>query len=50
MPLSGAKIVSDERDVGGVTSAASSPRLGPIVLGYVHRDFVAAVVSDCPMS
>ena len=64
MPLSGAKIVSDTRDVGSVTSVARSPRLGPIALGYVHRDFVAAgtqlevetqsgrvaaVVSDRPM-
>jgi folate-binding protein YgfZ len=64
MPVSGAKIVSDARDVGKVTSVAISPRLGSIALGYVHRDFVAAgtqleveapsgrvaaVVSDRPM-
>ena len=65
VPVSGARIFSDERDVGGVTSAARSPNLGPIALGYVHRDYVAAgtqlevetqsgrvaaVVSDRPMS
>jgi glycine cleavage system aminomethyltransferase T len=65
VPVSGARIFSDERDVGGVTSAALSPNLGTIALGYVHRDFVAAgtqlkvetqsglvvaVVSDRPMS
>jgi folate-binding protein YgfZ len=31
----------DNRDVGAVTSAVSSPAAGgPIALGYVHRDFV----------
>jgi folate-binding protein YgfZ len=29
-----------EREIGVVTSAASSPELGPIAMGYVHRDFV----------
>jgi glycine cleavage system aminomethyltransferase T len=24
-----------------LTSAARSPRLGPVALGYVHRDYVA---------
>lgn len=28
------------RDIGFVTSAAVSPRLGTIAMGYVHRDFV----------
>jgi folate-binding protein YgfZ len=37
----GAKIFAAGRDIGTVTSAAVSPRLGPIALGYVHRDFVA---------
>lgn len=37
----GAKLHAGEREVGYVTSAAVSPRLGPIGLGYVHRDFVA---------
>ena len=65
MPASGARVFSEARDVGSVTSVASSPRLGPIALGYLHRDFVAvgtqvevqtksgrvtAVVSDQPMS
>jgi folate-binding protein YgfZ len=36
----GAKIYSDAREIGLVTSAAQSPRLGAIGLGYVHRDFV----------
>ena len=35
----GAKIVSGEREIGVVTSIAPSSRLGPIALGYVHRDF-----------
>ena len=65
VPSRGAKILSGERDIGWVTSAASSPRLGAIALGYVHRDFVspgthveielppgriAAVVSERPIS
>ena len=37
----GAKIFSAEREIGAVTSAVRSPRLGSIALGYVHRDFVA---------
>jgi tRNA-modifying protein YgfZ len=40
-PLRGAKLFSGEREVGVVTSAADSPALGAIALGYVHRDFVA---------
>ena len=35
----GAKIVSPEREIGVVTSVATSPRFGTIALGYVHRDF-----------
>ena len=42
VPAAGARIFSEARDVGAVTSAASAPRLGPIALGYVHRDFVVA--------
>jgi aminomethyltransferase len=38
----GARVVSGEREIGFVTSAATSPTLGPIALGYVHRDFTAA--------
>ena len=37
----GAQIVSAERAIGVITSAARSPRLGTIALSYVHRDFVA---------
>ncbi len=40
VPARGAKLYSPEREVGFVTSAAVSPRLGTIALGYVHRDFV----------
>jgi folate-binding protein YgfZ len=36
----GAKLFSADREVGEVTSAAESPRLGPIALAYVQRDFV----------
>jgi folate-binding protein YgfZ len=38
----GAKIVSESREIGALTSVAISPTLGPIALGYVHRDFTAA--------
>jgi folate-binding protein YgfZ len=42
-PISrGAKIHAGDRDVGAVTSAAISPALGSIALGYVHRDFTEA--------
>ena len=40
-PAPGAKLFAGEREIGAVTSAARSPRLGAIALGYVHRDFVA---------
>jgi folate-binding protein YgfZ len=40
VPARGAKIVSGDRDIGFVTSAAASPDHGTIALGYVHRDFV----------
>jgi folate-binding protein YgfZ len=36
----GARLVAGEREIGKVTSAAESPELGAIALGYVHRDFV----------
>ena len=42
MPQHGAKIVTGDREIGFVTSAAESSRLGAIALGYVHRDFVAS--------
>jgi aminomethyltransferase len=32
----------DGREVGRLTTAAVSPRLGPLALGYVHRDHAAA--------
>jgi folate-binding protein YgfZ len=38
----GAKVFSGEREVGAITSAAVAPTRGPIALGYLHRDFVAA--------
>jgi folate-binding protein YgfZ len=41
VPSRGAKIFSSDREIGRVTSAGSSPRLGSIALGYVHRDFVS---------
>jgi folate-binding protein YgfZ len=41
-PARGARLFAADRDVGFVTSAAESPRLGAIAMGYVHRDFLAA--------
>jgi folate-binding protein YgfZ len=40
VPGRGAKVFFAEREIGFVTSAAQSPLLGAIGLGYVHRDFV----------
>ena len=40
VPAPGAPLKSGDREIGRVTSAVMSPRLGPIALGYVHRDFV----------
>jgi folate-binding protein YgfZ len=38
--LPGMRLESGGREVGSLTSAVDSPRLGrPIALGYVHRDF-----------
>jgi glycine cleavage system aminomethyltransferase T len=37
----GARLRADDKDVGQVTTAAVSPRLGPIALAYVHRDHFA---------
>ncbi len=51
MASRGARIVADGREIGVLTSAARSPRLGPIAMGYVHRDFTApgsAVSVDAP--
>jgi folate-binding protein YgfZ len=39
-PPRGVRIRGDGRDIGLVTSSATSPRFGTIALGYVHRDFV----------
>ena len=41
VPTPGAKLFAGDREVGAVTSAAHSPRVGAIALGYVHRNFVA---------
>ena len=41
VPAADARILSGEREIGRVTSAAWSPALSrPIALGYAHRDFV----------
>ncbi|HEY1307167.1 MAG TPA: glycine cleavage T C-terminal barrel domain-containing protein [Vicinamibacterales bacterium] len=40
VPLRGARLLAGDREIGSITSAASSPRLGVIAMGYVHRDFV----------
>jgi glycine cleavage system aminomethyltransferase T len=34
----GAPVRFDGKDIGRVTTTAVSPRLGPIALGYVHRN------------
>ena len=39
-PSSHAKVFAGDREIGFITSAARSPRLGPIALGYLHRDFL----------
>lgn len=41
VPPRGTRLFAADRDVGFVTSAAASPRLGTIAMAYVHRDFVA---------
>lgn len=38
----GAVVTAAGKDAGWVTTAALSPRLGPIALGYVHRSHFAA--------
>ncbi|MGD9902449.1 MAG: folate-binding protein YgfZ [Vicinamibacterales bacterium] len=51
VPAAGAPIRQAGQEVGTVTSAAHSPRLGhPVALGYVRRELVepgAAVTIDC---
>jgi tRNA-modifying protein YgfZ len=41
-PVHGAKAFSGDREVGFVTSGATSPRLGALALAYLHRDFLEA--------
>jgi len=65
VPMAGARIFAEDRDIGAVTSAVDSPRLGAVAMAYVHRDFVSpgttvavdtvsgrepAVVSDRPLA
>ena len=38
----GTPLAAEGREVGRVTTAAVSPRLGPIALAYVHRSHFAA--------
>ncbi len=38
----GTPVTADGREIGRVTTAAVSPRLGPIALAYVHRSHFAA--------
>jgi tRNA-modifying protein YgfZ len=46
VPARGDKIVAEGREVGQVTSAVFSSRLGkPLALGYVRREFAAAGVT-----
>jgi folate-binding protein YgfZ len=40
-PARGAKVFAGDREIGFLTSTATSPALGAIALGYVHRDFTA---------
>src|SRR5262245_13268267 len=40
VPARGARLFAADRDIGFVTSAAASPRLGTIAMAYVHRDFL----------
>jgi folate-binding protein YgfZ len=40
--VAGAPVTAAGKDAGWVTTAAVSPRLGPIALGYVHRNHFAA--------
>jgi folate-binding protein YgfZ len=42
LPLRGARLLAGDREVGSITSAARSPRLGAMAMGYLHRDFVNA--------
>jgi glycine cleavage system aminomethyltransferase T len=33
-------VFGGDREIGFITSAATSPRLGSVALGYLHRDFL----------
>jgi len=57
----GALLQADDKDIGHVTTAAVSPRLGPLALAFVHRSHfepgtvvdvegVAATVASLPLS
>ncbi len=58
--LAGDTVTAADRDVGRVTTAGVSPRLGPIALAYVHRSVVsgatvavggvAATVAQLPLA
>src|SRR5512143_105731 len=37
----GASVTAGDKEVGRVTTAAVSPRLGPVAMGYVHRSHFA---------
>ena len=37
----GAALFAGDKDVGRITTAAVSPRLGPVAMGYVHRSHFA---------
>ena len=39
--FTGARVFAADREIGFVTSAAMSPALGSIALGYLHRDFIS---------
>jgi folate-binding protein YgfZ len=42
LPASGDKLFHDAQEVGWVTSAMVSPRIGcPIALGYIRREYLA---------
>lgn len=40
VPSRDARVYSGDRDIGWITSAARSARLGPIALAYLHREFL----------
>jgi folate-binding protein YgfZ len=39
-PPPNVKVFAGDREIGFITSAAMSPRLGAVALGYLHRDFL----------